>query len=123
MTPYIITVEFRLKPGAAKRFMPLMKDNAAQSLRDEPGCRRFDVLTAHEQPDRVFLYEIYDDEAAFAAHLRAPHFKLFDEATRDLIETKTVQRYTLAQGAAAELAAMTTISGGDHDQHSKPRQT
>jgi autoinducer 2-degrading protein len=93
MTPYVIIVEFRIKPGEMPRFMPLMLENAALSLKDEPGCRRFDVLSGED--GRVVLYEIYDDAAAFDAHCRSPHFHRFDEASRPLIADKRVERCKL----------------------------
>ena len=41
-----------------------MRD-AAASVRDEAGCRQFDVAQDASKPEQFFLYEIYDDEAAF----------------------------------------------------------
>jgi autoinducer 2-degrading protein len=102
MKPYIITVAFHLRPGRVATFLPLIQENARRSLADEPGCRRFDVLLHHEDGNHVLLYEIYDDERAFAAHCQTPHFHEFDRASRDLCEAKIVQRYTLIQGAEAE---------------------
>ena len=46
----------------------------APPARDEPGCRRFDVVEPPGEADRILLYEIYDDRAAFEAHLKTPHF-------------------------------------------------
>ena len=99
MTPYVIIVEFQVKPGEMPRFMPLILENAELSLRDEPGCRRFDVLTGED--GRVILYEIYDDEAAFNVHCRSPHFHRFDEASRPLVAAKRVERCTLFNHAPA----------------------
>jgi quinol monooxygenase YgiN len=96
MTPYIITVEFRLRPGAMAGFLPMIIANAQASLRDESGCQRFDVLVPDGSTDQVLLYEIYDDERAFRAHCESPHFHAFDSASRDMCEAKTVQRHTLA---------------------------
>jgi autoinducer 2-degrading protein len=42
----------------------------------------------------VFLYEVYDDRAAFDAHLSAPHFKSFDAATAGMIRSKKVRALT-----------------------------
>jgi quinol monooxygenase YgiN len=91
----VITVEFRLKPGARAAFRPFMDENARASVRDEPGCRRFDVLEPAGQPDVIFLYEIYDDRAAFDAHVRSPHFEAFQAQTADLIANKVVVEYEL----------------------------
>ena len=40
----------------------------------KPGCRRFDVIEPLGEADRVMLYEIYDDRAAFEAHVQTAHF-------------------------------------------------
>jgi (4S)-4-hydroxy-5-phosphonooxypentane-2,3-dione isomerase len=49
--------------------------NAASSLRDEPGCLRFDVHRSLDAPGRFHLYEIYTDRNAFeVGHRSAPHY-------------------------------------------------
>jgi quinol monooxygenase YgiN len=107
VTPYVITVEFRLRVGALAAFLPLIMENARCSLTDEPGCRRFDVLVPDGAEDRIFLYEIYDDERAFEAHCASAHFHAFDHASRHLYEAKNVQRYKLTQNAAEHYVAAT----------------
>ena len=67
---------------------------ASASARDEPGCRQFDVCHDPDHPDHVFLYEVYDDRAAFDAHLSTPHFKSFDAATAGMIRSKKVRALT-----------------------------
>ncbi len=90
MAGYVITVDFEIAPDQHKHFVTLVRENAKRSLADEPGCRRFDVALPHDGPNRVFLYEIYDDEAAFQAHLRSPHFKSFAAATKDMVTGRTI---------------------------------
>lgn len=80
------------------RFMALMLANAEASLRDEPGCRQFDVCIDPADPERLMLYEVYDDDAAFEAHLAAPHFKTFDSETAGLIRRKDVRQFRLTAG-------------------------
>jgi (4S)-4-hydroxy-5-phosphonooxypentane-2,3-dione isomerase len=93
----VILVEFTLVPQTRAEFHRLVLENAAASLHDEPGCRRFDVLVPEGDPgDRVVLYEIYDDEDAFAAHVRTDHYARFAEATEALVRTKAVTRLAFA---------------------------
>jgi autoinducer 2-degrading protein len=40
----VILVEFGLVPETRAEFHRLVRENAATSLREEPGCRQFDVL-------------------------------------------------------------------------------
>ncbi|MDU8910309.1 putative quinol monooxygenase [Aestuariicoccus sp. MJ-SS9] len=90
---YAVTVTFKLRPGTAPRFLELVRTNAAASLRDEPGCHRFDVCHAEDRPDEVFLYELYGTRADFDAHLATPHFARFDDAIGDLVEDKHIALY------------------------------
>lgn len=90
MKGYVITVEFDVVPAQFGTFLGLMAENAEASRRDEPGCKRFDVCRPHESENRVFLYEIYDDQAAFQAHLQTSHFKSFAAATKDMITARKI---------------------------------
>jgi len=91
---FAVCVTFTLRPDAAQAFLPLMTANAQASLANEPGCTRFDVLTDPARPDEVFLYELYDDSAAFKVHLDSAHFKAFDAAVADMIADKVVRTFT-----------------------------
>ena len=72
------------------------KDKA--SVDDEPGCRQFDVAQDANDPASFFLYEIYDDEDAFKAHVQSPHFKSFDKLSGPWVKDKKVLTYGLAAG-------------------------
>ena len=95
MSRLVIAVDIVTKPGAAAAFSAVILTNARAS-RTEPGCRQFDVCTDPAAPDKVFLYEIYDDEAAFDAHMRAPHYLEFAAAAKPLNDTIAVRRLLLA---------------------------
>lgn len=89
---YVVTVLFEPKPEHAAAFHAAMLANAKVSRETEPGCRQFDVCVEADT-GRTFLYELYDDRAAFEAHLAAAHFKAFDDAIRDWIARKDVKIY------------------------------
>ena len=90
---YIVTVEFNVKPAQVAEFMPLMVENARASRDTEPGCRQFDVCADPQAPHLVFLYEVYDDRAAFDAHLATAHFKSFDQRVAAMLAGKVVRTY------------------------------
>ena len=96
MSGFVITVDFTLKAGAMDAFRRLIDDNARQSCRREPGCRRFDVLIPKDAEERILLYVIYDDRAAFDAHLRTQHFDAFNRESAALVIAKTVAQFSLA---------------------------
>jgi (4S)-4-hydroxy-5-phosphonooxypentane-2,3-dione isomerase len=88
---YVVIVEFRIKPERVADFMPLMLENAHASRETEPGCRLFDVCVDPADKTSVFLYELYDDRAAFDAHLATAHFKRFDAAVAPMVAAKAVR--------------------------------
>ena len=88
-TPFCVCVTFAVRQEAMPAFTDLVGKQARDSL-TEPGCRVFDVWSDPARPGVIFLYEIYDSEAAFADHLKTKHFAAFDAATRDMVDKKTV---------------------------------
>jgi quinol monooxygenase YgiN len=90
MGAYVILVDFRLKPGAKRQFRRLIDTNARESCRTERGCRRFDVLELPSDADRILLYEIYDDRAAFEDHLKTSHYDLFNRQSAQHVKDKQV---------------------------------
>ena len=97
---YMVTVTFDVDPARLDDFMPAVRANAKTSVAVEPGCRRFDVCQDAERPTRVFLYELYDDRAAFDAHLASARFKAFDGAVADMLCGKAVETWRLDTSSA-----------------------
>lgn len=89
---YAVCVTFGLKAVHMDAFVARVAQQAKDSL-SEPGCRVFDVWTGGAQSQRVFLYEVYDDRAAFDAHLETPHFHSFDAAVADMVISKDVSTW------------------------------
>lgn len=75
-------------------FVPLVMEQAKNSLLYETECHQFDVCLGEK--DEVFLYETYTDETAFKNHLKTAHFVDFENKTKGLIMEKTVKTYHLA---------------------------
>ena len=95
MTAIAIIVDFRLQPGARPQFRRLIDANARISAETEPGCHRFDVVEPRDQSDRVLLYEIYRDDAAFENHTRSEHYIQFNAESAPLVIEKSVIRCDL----------------------------
>lgn len=74
-----------VRPAQRERFLEAIRANATASVRDEPGCLRFDVSQERTDPDTYLLYEIYQDERAFDAHRRTPHYAAWQAVRDDLL--------------------------------------
>jgi autoinducer 2-degrading protein len=71
---FSLMVQMEVRPGRRAEFLAGMAANAEASVRDEPGCLRFDVCAVASDENRFVLYELYTDAAAFEAHKASPHF-------------------------------------------------
>ena len=87
---YVVTVEIVIKPEYIDEFVERMMQQANDSLELEEHCHTFDVCRNIGRAERIFLYEIYSDEVAFKHHLESAHFKSFDAASSDWVESKCV---------------------------------
>ncbi len=76
---YSILVTINVHPEHLDAFQKASLGDAQGSVRDEPGCFRFDINQDAHVPTRFYLYEVYRDEAAFEAHLQTPHFLKWKE--------------------------------------------
>ena len=94
---FVIIAEFEVKPDGLERFLELAKADASQSVAKEPGCHQFDVAV-DRAANRVVLYEVYDDEAAFDAHLQTPHLETFRAGIEPLVVSRNVHRLTRLHG-------------------------
>lgn len=75
-----VIVKFTVLPKRMDEFLEGIRANAQSSLRDEPGCLRFDVHRSRDNEDEVLLYEIYRDQDAFeVGHRGSAHYAAWRE--------------------------------------------
>ncbi|MGY4525608.1 putative quinol monooxygenase [Pseudomonas sp. TE21394] len=85
---YSLFIKIRVKPGCAEDFLNAIKVNAAASVASEPGCLVFDVSQDRVDPDLIYLYELYRDDAAYEAHTQTAHYR----DSRPLVEPLIVEQ-------------------------------
>ena len=95
MSQFAIFVTIKLKPGTADDFRPLIEENAKAAVKEEPDCHQFQVLTAEDDPDTFFFYEVYTEASSLDAHRESPHYRKYVAATEDMIEDRAIQRCEL----------------------------
>jgi quinol monooxygenase YgiN len=92
---YALFVTIRIKPEYRDRYIEEALGDARGSVGDEPGCLRFDVLVDNTDPNTIYFYEIYVDEAAFQAHTKTPHMLKWRDAVQGWAETSAVRATTI----------------------------
>ena len=97
-----LMVQLEVRPEDRDEFLAAITTNAAASVRDEPGCRRFDVTAVEGDGNRFVLYELYDDAEAFEAHKRAPHFAAWRQVADRVLTSQVNTRGTVVSSNSDE---------------------
>jgi autoinducer 2-degrading protein len=75
---YTVVVNTVIREERLAEFIEGILANAESSLRDEPGCLRFDVHQSLEDPTLFLFHEIYTSRDAFEyAHRQSAHYREF----------------------------------------------
>jgi len=69
----VYCVEIKVIKGREEDFEKASLENRKETRKEE-GNFRFDVLQQNEDPSRFFLYEVYSNTEAVAAHKETPHY-------------------------------------------------
>ena len=71
---YVVSATYRAREGEEERIREILELMAAPS-RAEPACRFYQAHRSPEDPGVFFMYEQYDDEAGYRAHMATEHFE------------------------------------------------
>jgi (4S)-4-hydroxy-5-phosphonooxypentane-2,3-dione isomerase len=72
---HVIMVRIKVKPDCIAPFEQQMRLHVESTRRTEPGCLQFDVSVDMEDPTVYYIYEVYRDDQAMAAHMKSPTLK------------------------------------------------
>ena len=70
---YVVLLPIQCKDGAKEQILEALVPNAQMSVETEPRCHRFDIVQDAGDANRIWMYQIYADEAAFKAHKQSQH--------------------------------------------------
>ena len=92
---YVVAARWLAHEGREERVAELIGELGAAS-RAEPGCLAWVPHRANDEPRLFWIYEQYDDEAAFEAHMASEHFTRLvkGEAIPELLESREREFFT-----------------------------
>ena len=73
---YVVAALWRAREGEEEKIHQLIEVMTPLS-RGEQACRFYQAHRSPEDPRLFFLYEQYDDEAGYAAHMATQHFEKY----------------------------------------------
>jgi autoinducer 2-degrading protein len=95
---YQMVAAFEVPAENHQNFIDAALENQRDALANEPGTLRFELIRDREHPDRFYLNEAYQDEAAFEVHREGAYFDRFC----DLVDRFATRPITLLTGTCIE---------------------
>ena len=91
----ILNVTYKCKEGMREKFLEAIKAEGLDAAsRAEAGNIKYDFYYSDGDPDELFLFEKWSDEAAVKSHNSEPHFKRFGELKAEFVQETILERYT-----------------------------
>lgn len=73
---FVVTATWTAREGSEDIVLGAIR-NLIPASRMEPGCRFYQPSRDPENPREYLFFEIYDDEAAYHAHVTSEHFERY----------------------------------------------
>jgi quinol monooxygenase YgiN len=86
--PYVRLAELEIDPAQMERFDAAIREGVTTAVRVEPGVLALYAVTEKDHPNRVRVFEMYKDEAAYQTHLQTPHFRKFRDTTDKMVKSR-----------------------------------
>lgn len=93
---------FKINEGKEAEAEAALKEMAEAVQSKEPGAVLYAIHRGKQDPLEVHFFEIYQDEAAAAAHSGSEHMGNFRQYFREVFDPSTVKIVQLERVAAAE---------------------
>jgi quinol monooxygenase YgiN len=85
--PLVRLAELEIDPAQLDDYKAALKEEIAASIQMEPGVLKLYAVSVKDHPNQIRLFEMYRDQASYQAHLSAPHFKRYKQATQHMIRS------------------------------------
>ena len=88
--PIVRLAELEIDPAAVEAYTALLREEIETSVATEPGVLMLYAVAIKGAPNRIRLTEVYADQAAYVAHINAPHFRKYKEGTAKMVRSLTL---------------------------------
>ena len=100
---YVRLAELEIDPAQLDAFKAAVTEGVQAAVRSEPGVLALYAVYEKDNPNRVRVFEMYTDAAAYAMHLETPHFKKFRATTDKMVlSRKLLDAVPIVLGAKAQ---------------------
>jgi quinol monooxygenase YgiN len=85
--PYVRVAEIEIDPEQSEAYQAALTQQIEAAVRLEAGVLSLLAVRAKDDPARILVFEVYADEAAYAAHIEMPHFAKYKRATKAMVRS------------------------------------
>jgi len=86
--PTVRIANLEIDPARTEGFVAALRTVTQTSVRVEPGCLALYAVAEKENPARITVFEIYQDDDAYQLHLQTAHFKTFRATTDSAVRSR-----------------------------------
>jgi (4S)-4-hydroxy-5-phosphonooxypentane-2,3-dione isomerase len=95
MNKVALNVMLEFNPESKLELVRSLLAHRERCLKEEPGTLQFEVLVPFEEQSKIFLFELYADDAALSAHSAGSSLARHREEVKKLILNGTVHKCSL----------------------------
>ena len=100
---YVRLAELEIDPAQLEALKAAVTEGVQAAVHVEPGVLVLYAVYEKDNPNRVRVFEMYTDAAAYAARLETPHFKKFRATTDKMVlSRKLLDAVPIVLGAKAQ---------------------
>jgi quinol monooxygenase YgiN len=85
--PLVRLAELEIDPAQLDDYKAALKEEIAASIQMEPGVLKLYAVSVKDHPNQIRLFEIYQDQASYEAHLNSSHFRRYKLATKNMVKS------------------------------------
>jgi (4S)-4-hydroxy-5-phosphonooxypentane-2,3-dione isomerase len=90
---FVNVVDLEITPASMPRFLAALKDDGAAAIK-EAGTQEFVSSVGQKDKNHVFIFEVFNDAAAWDAHQKTVTYAKFLGLTMMMIKTYTIRPFT-----------------------------
>ena len=79
--------EIEVEPSMLEEYLAFAKEVGETSTKVEPGVLTLFSMQAKEDPCKIYILEIYSNQAAYQSHIQTAHFKKYKEGTAKMVKS------------------------------------
>jgi len=101
---FVNVVDLEISPASMPRFLAALKDDGAATIK-EAGTQEFVSSVGQKDKNHVFIFEVFNDSAAWDAHQKTSTYAKFLGITMMMIKTYAIRPFSSVPGGLNKSSA------------------